>query len=803
MSNSNLLKNRRLFAFSVFSLNPNDGLFADGKPVKLAPKVLQTLVFLVENQGRVISKEELFDEIWTDTFVEDNALSFNISQLRKTLAKYDRETVFIETIPKRGFRFNAEVTEINSNGENEIVYERYQTQELVFENASGETSLQPVFSDTRAKRSRFYIPFAIFTLILIIFGFVFWQRQNRDESRSFDSLTTVKLTSWKSTRGSDYGDYRSSHSGNMIAYSSTKEGSKNIFVKQINGGEDIRVTGDEWDNFSPVWSLDDQRIAFASVRNRQAGIYVCPSLGGTPLLLKQIGEANPALSGWSKDGSAIFYESDGNLFRLNVESKEVSQITDFAADGAKAEFFSVSPNEKMIAFSEKNDGQTDIWLTDISGKNKRRLTSDADVETEISWHPDNNRLFYSVYRNKNFQIKLAYADGREPVPVTRGDGDPQLMNVSEDGAKLFYSTLEDKSDIGAVNVVSGEESEAANETDSEFWTDAAPDGKFIAFLLNSSKQAIKRLTDSTVIVRAATDKNKLISFGGLNQKWLPDSRRIAFLRYDETEQKYNLWTFNVPNGEEKQITQNGVTAPGTASFPYNRTQTRDFSFSNDGKKVVYTGARRQNVFLSSADGGETFNITNNDDANLFFHCPIWSPDGSRIGYVSETRPTAAQGKTNWRVRLFENGQTKEIFATAESLRFLGWTESGDKLLFEAHEGAMPSDPIDIKLIEISITGESKIINSFDKISALSMALSPDAKNVVFTKEEGGKDNIYLSAVNKNDVKKLTDNTYSYTFFGSPAWSADGKTVYFDKQERINTISMFEISGNKQEKNYGD
>lgn len=803
MSNSKLLKNKRLYAFSVFSLDTDEGLFADGKPVKLAPKVLQTLVFLVENQGRIISKEELFENVWTDTFVEDNALSFNISQLRKALAGYDRQTVFVETIPKRGFRFSADVAEIQPDSENEIVYEKYQTQELIIEEIISENSVAPSSSNSSKTSSKIYIPIAIVSSALIIFGFFYLQGQKKDESRLFDALKSVKLTSWKSTRSNEYGDYRSSHNGNMIAYSSTKEGNAGIFIKQISGGEEIRIAGNEWDNFNPIWSPDDQQIAFVSVRERKIGIYVCPSLGGTPVLLKQIGEGNAALRGWSKDGTRIFYEYKGNLFKVDIESKEIGQMTEFEPSATNDKFFSFSPNEDKIAFCAKTDGQTDIWLMETSGENKKRLTDDADIETEISWHPDNNRLFYSVYRNKNFQINLAYADGREPVQVTRGDSDPQLMNLSPDGTKLFYSVLEDKSDIGAIDLSRGEEFEVSNETDSEFWADVSPDGKLLAYQSNSSKQAIKRLTDSLVIVRPLADKNKSISFRGSNQRWLPDSRRLAFLRYDQPNQRYNLWTFDLANGEEKQITTDGIAAPGTATFPYNRTQVRDFGWSNDGSQLVYTGAKRQNIFLFSADRGETSNITNNDEPNRLFHCPIRSADNGKIAYVSETKPLAPGGKSKWSVLLFENGQAREIFSTGASLRFLGWAESNDKLLFEAHDGAMLSDPIDIKLLEISIDGETKIINSFDKISALSMALSPDKKNVVFVKEEGGKDNIYSAELNKNNVKKLTNNTYSYTLFGSLAWSPDGKTVYFDRQERVNTISMFEIFDKRQEKNYGN
>ncbi len=786
-------KIKRLREIGKFRLDAEKKVLSfQDKPLDIPLKEIELLCVLTENGGELITKDELLNRVWQDSFVEESNLTRHIYRLRKMFAEYGESEEIIQNVPRRGYRFTGKIVhKVFEQTDDEFVFERHQKQQFIIEEITQTNSPELPKLVKSKKLSKFYLPAIALVSVAIVSTFAFWQWKQNAELRSFDALHSVKLTSWKSTRSNDYWDYRSSHSGNMIAYSSTKEGNTSIFVKQINGGEDIRITKDDWNNSSPIWSPDDQQIAFASVREKQAGIYLSPSLGGTANLLKIVGEGNLALRGWSKDGSTIFYESKGNLFKLNIASKDIEAITNFEPDEAEERFFSVSPNEDKVAFDEKNDGQTDIWLLEIPGGNKKRLTNDVDVENGISWHSDNNRLFYSVYRNNNEQINLAYADGREPVQVTRGDSDPELMNLSPDGTKLFYYNSEDKSDIGGINLDTGEEFEVANETESEFWADASPDGKSIAYLSNSTHHAIKQLTDSTVIVRPSADKTRLMSFKGLNQKWLPDNNRIAFLRWEAANQRYNLWTFSTFDGEEKQISNDGITPPGTASFPYNRTQTRDFSWSNDSQKVVYAGKQRQNILLTSIETGATINLTNNADPNLTFHCPLWSNDGKQIAYVSSLKPATPNEKLKWSVHLFENGESKEIFATTESLRFLGWANNNRELLFESTAGAMKSDPSDIKLLQISLSGESKTINSFEKISALSLALSPDGKNVVFTKEIDGKDNVYLTAIDKNDVKKLTNNADSYLFFGSLAWSAANKSVYFDKQQRINTISMFE------------
>src|SRR5215813_12109327 len=85
-------------------------LLRNGEAVPLAPKVFETLVLLVENGGHILEKDELLKKLWPDTFVEESNLAQNIFHLRKALANGAGGKHFIETIPKRGYRFTAEVT---------------------------------------------------------------------------------------------------------------------------------------------------------------------------------------------------------------------------------------------------------------------------------------------------------------------------------------------------------------------------------------------------------------------------------------------------------------------------------------------------------------------------------------------------------------------------------------------------------------------------------------------------------------------------------------------------------------------
>ena len=101
------------FEFGPFRLDLSERLLArNGKAVPLAPKLFETLVILVENSGHTLEKDELMKRLWPDTFVEESSLAQNIFQLRKALSDDNLHRQYIETVPKRGYRFSADVREI-------------------------------------------------------------------------------------------------------------------------------------------------------------------------------------------------------------------------------------------------------------------------------------------------------------------------------------------------------------------------------------------------------------------------------------------------------------------------------------------------------------------------------------------------------------------------------------------------------------------------------------------------------------------------------------------------------------------
>lgn len=107
--------NRRTFEFGPFRLVPEERIFLkDGENIPLAPKAFDLLVVLVENRGHLVTKDELMRQLWPDSFVEEANLSVKMSALRRALGEGPQDQHFIQTVPRKGYRFVALVTEADS-----------------------------------------------------------------------------------------------------------------------------------------------------------------------------------------------------------------------------------------------------------------------------------------------------------------------------------------------------------------------------------------------------------------------------------------------------------------------------------------------------------------------------------------------------------------------------------------------------------------------------------------------------------------------------------------------------------------
>jgi TolB-like protein len=135
-------------------------LFRDGVPVPLTPKAFDTLLVLVENSGRLVEKDNLMKEVWPDSFVEEGSLTRNISVLRKLLGGDSADTRYIETLPKRGYRFTVSVSQLEGE---ELLVRRHAQVRIVTEEDVDEPE------EISATKKKLSLPEAVRSLAVLPF----------------------------------------------------------------------------------------------------------------------------------------------------------------------------------------------------------------------------------------------------------------------------------------------------------------------------------------------------------------------------------------------------------------------------------------------------------------------------------------------------------------------------------------------------------------------------------------------------------------------------------------------------------
>ena len=116
------MSERRYYNFDSFRIDPIERvLLRDDKPVSLSPKVFDTLLALVQHSGHIVSKDELVEIVWPDTFVEENNLTQYVAAARRALGDNRQEQRYIETIPKRGYRFAPSVRLITEDSDSVLI----------------------------------------------------------------------------------------------------------------------------------------------------------------------------------------------------------------------------------------------------------------------------------------------------------------------------------------------------------------------------------------------------------------------------------------------------------------------------------------------------------------------------------------------------------------------------------------------------------------------------------------------------------------------------------------------------------
>ena len=605
------------------------------------------------------------------------------------------------------------------------------------------------------------------------------------------SLKTAEIVSWAASPGEFYSTGTFSPDGKMVAFTSTRGGAKNIWIKQTTSGEAIQITKDEFENESPIWSPDGERLAFFSLRGKERNLWQMPKFGGSPKLIGSVEDNSAELKFWSKR-DLIYYKSKDNIFAIDANSGQTRQITDLDPNTVNAESISLSFDEKQIAYTTIEDKKWSIWAKNLTGDAPKKLfSSEAEIKNTV-WHFDNQRIFYSSPVDGPFQNFVTDVNAAPPKQITFAERDNFVLDVSSEGGKILYGSAKEESDIWGVNLKEAKEFIVASDINSELWAAPAPDGKSIAYQsIKNLSQGNKLSSGAILTKRLNTDEPPTeVVANGFLPVFSPDGQQIAFMQLSGNQ--YHIETIKAAGGGQKRLTADGAVSVNFSILPYNRLQTSYISWSPDGSKIAYVSSRngQYNIRLANADGSNDAQLTESADSNLFFHCPLWSPDGKRIAFTSKTR--GAKPTYSVLVIDVETKNSKTVTQQQTFYRLISWLPAGNKLVtasIAGYEGSAGA-PSEVSLFEVEIeSGKTSEIAVLKDAYMANIQMSPDKKAIAFAAHREGKDDLWLIPAAGGAERKLTNNNDSRLYFSSLAWSPDSSSIFFGKQSRYSLLSM--------------
>jgi serine/threonine protein kinase len=629
-------------------------------------------------------------------------------------------------------------------------------------------------------------------VLIAIFGFWYiWQRSFTTAPGPITSIASTQITSWKSEIGENGSSRpRISPDGKLLTFVAPKNGHDSIWIKQIGGGEAFTRKQDESDDQSPIWSPDGGQIAYFSDRGGRRGIWQAPALGGAPALISNT-ESRCQLLLWSKDGSTIYYQSKQDLYALDVASANSTKLTKFDDSRIMDREFAISPDGHRIVYTDVVDGRSDLWISDLNGDDPKKLTDDAEDDSTPVWHPDGKRVIYNSERSGIRQIFIAFVDGHPPQQLGLADSDNFVSDISADGTKIVYTTTKDDSDIWSANLETGKETQVSSDIGVEFWPSVSPNGSSVAYQSLTKSSVGTKLINCKITVRSIEGGSAAeLADDGFDPLWSTDGKYIAFLR--SVAGSNQLWVSSAAGGDARALTAGNVAFGGYSLLPYDRLQSHDYTWSPDGRSIVYSASPSgvPNIWRVALDGSGEIRLTDNQDPKLLFFDPMVSPDGGRIAWLamSVSNPKARA----WSIWVLNNGSAAQVYQSESGMRLIGWSASGNEVIFRTLNSTNDSLrlPTDVTVSQIPAAGGSpSAIMTLNSAYFHNFQLSPDRRSIVYTARLENADAIKSVSLAGREPRTIAAGNDPRVYYSDIAFSPDGKTIFYGKQANWQVISM--------------
>jgi Tol biopolymer transport system component/DNA-binding winged helix-turn-helix (wHTH) protein len=639
---------KHFYEFGAFRIDTvNRLLLNNGEPVPLRAKAIDTLLLLVVHNGQVVEKDELMQELWPDSFVEEGNLTQNIYMLRKALG----DGRFIETIPRRGYRFAANVKEwdeppsdlilINEKTKTSLTFEEEFEQEppassQATQNVQTLNNVTPraLLRSTNIRSQPSYRillwPALVVLAIFVIAVVVIWRRSERPP------FETVKLARFTTTGNALRAAI--SPDGKYIAHVTDEAGQKSVWLRQVATGKDLLIVAPSWIAFfyGLTFSHDGNYIYYVNQEMNHVGIlFQVSSLGGTSTKIIEDVDSTVTLSPDDKT-VAFIRGSPGirSIILANVDGtgeRKLSSTSQSDALRIGPNWMippAWSPDGKIIACpvsitGSEGEYQT-IWGFQVADGAGRALTSDRWITLgRFEWLADGRGLLASAAdqsANPAQQIWFVPYPQGASRKVTNDLSDYHDLSVTTDGRTLLAVQTERKANIWIAPAADINHVTQLTFTnyDGSYGLSWTPDDR-VVYTQEAGGEQNLWLTDL-----GRNPPRQLTAHAGFNEQPVvsPDARYIVFVS-NRTGLKH-LWRIDLDGKHPLELTDG--------------LEDTEPSITPDGKWVIFksylapSGSRVSRVGI---EGGEPVSLSDKISGE-----PNISPDGSLIAFIYRPAPAA-------------------------------------------------------------------------------------------------------------------------------------------------------------------
>jgi DNA-binding winged helix-turn-helix (wHTH) protein/Tol biopolymer transport system component len=465
---------RELYEFGCFRLEPAERkLMRGNEVVVLTPKAFETLVLLVRNNGHLLEKDELLRTLWPNSFVEEGNLSNNIFVLRKALGE---DHPFIETVPKRGYRFVGAVRQLPI-AEKALRERRDFASERSTDRRSPEQTVTGAVPSAIRSRRKLAALAATASAILAIGAALLW----RSAAHLPDRSQWVQLTRFPDS----VSEPALSPDGRMLAFI-RGYGFGQVYVKILPDGEPVQLAYDDLLKTDPTFSPDGSRVAYTTLDPQQFDwdTWVVPTLGGEPQRLLR----NASGLVWTGPHRVLFSEVKAGRIHMGIVAADESRLgerdvylpTDKPAMAHRSH---LSPDGKWVLLVEMD--QDHLWLpcrlVPMDGSTLGRHVGPLGGGcTFAAWSRDGKWMYFTANPGGAHHIwRQRFPDG-EPEQFTSGPTEEEGIAMAPDGHSLVTAVAVQNSSLWIHNSEGERQiSLEGNGTNPKF----TPDGKTLCYLI--------------------------------------------------------------------------------------------------------------------------------------------------------------------------------------------------------------------------------------------------------------------------------------------------------------------------------